>query len=211
MRIILCRHGETDYNAERRLQGKLETGLNANGLKQAKLVANLLKKEKFDAIFCSTQKRCRMTAKEIMKFHKNKVNFRDGIREVDLGIYSGMNHKEIEEKFPGKWSQRVDNKYDFHHKGGESYKSADETRVQPLLEELKEKYSSRAVLVITHQGIGILILGNLLGLPKEKVNDISIPNDTVYYIDYLPHKTEVKYVKSSTMETGFGCLMRSKS
>jgi len=211
MKLIICRHGQTDYNAQKRLQGHLETELNEIGLSQAMLVSEHLKDLEFDHAFASPQKRCKATANEIMKYHSdNKLVFRDELKEIDVGIYTGMTPKEIDKKFPGRWSERVDNKYDFKHKNGESYKEVDENRVQPLLKEFREKYSSRTILLITHQGTGRLILGSLLGYSPEEKMKINFPNDCIYFVDYLPHKTIVKHYRAETNEWGEGCLQRHK-
>ncbi len=206
MRIILCRHGETDFNVQKRLQGILDTEINGRGRKQARLVAQRLKGKEIEYAFSSPLKRCRETAKEIMKFHKAKLVFRPDLREIDLGIYAGMDRDEIDHKYPEIWARRVDNKYSFHHEGGESYRDMDEKRVRPLLKEFSEKYSSRKILIVTHMGFGRLLIGNLLGLgPNEKMN-VEFPNDCIYFINYLPHKTEVKYFLAESGKAGEGCL-----
>ena len=211
MRIVICRHGETDLNREKRLQGRMETQINENGRGQAALVGKKLKEEKFDAVFCSPLKRCRETAQIIMKFlPKNKVVFREELAEVNLGKYSGMDVRDINEKFPGDWAERVDNKYEFVHELGESYKNADEHRVKPLLKEFSEKYSSRNILVITHGGICRLMLGDLLGLaPVEKMS-IELPNDCIYFVEYRPHKTAVQFYLAESGIHGEGHLTKEK-
>ena len=207
MKLILCRHGETDFNTQKRLQGKLETELNERGVKQARLVAERLESDEFDCAFSSPQDRCRQTASEIMRFHqKTKMVFRNELREIDLGKYTGMNPEEIEEKFPGEWGKRVDSKYEFLHEGGESYKGVDEKRVKPLLKEFREKYSSRTILVVTHQGIGRLIIGNLLGLAPGQKMKIDFPNECIYFIEYRPHKTEIMYCLAEEGIEGKGWL-----
>ena len=209
MRMIICRHGETDFNGQKRLQGILETAINSHGQEQARLVAQKLKGEEFDYVFSSPLLRCRQTVEEIMKFHSGqKIIYRDELKEIDLGKYSGMDKHEIEEKFPGDWAERVDNKYEFVHEGGESYKQVDELRVRPLLNEFREKYSSRKILVVTHGGTCRLLLGNMLGLAtKEKMN-IELPNDCIYFVDYLPHKTKVHFYLAQTGINGEGHLTK---
>jgi broad specificity phosphatase PhoE len=207
MELVLCRHGETDYNAQKRLQGWLETPINENGKKQAHAVSEAIKNEDFYAAFCSPQKRCRMTAEIILKNHPGlRVEYRDELKEVNVGIYSGMNHSEIEKKFPGKWAERVDSKYDFFHENGESYKSVDESRVKSFLNELQEKYSSRKILIITHQGLGDLIIGSMLGFSGQEKLGISIPNDCIYFVEYRPHKTVVSHFLAQSKKRGSGWL-----
>lgn len=207
MKLILCRHGETDFNVQRRLQGWMDTPINAHGRQQAKLVAERLKHEHFDHAFCSTLLRARQTFGEVMKYHREiPFEFRPELREIDLGIYDGMDRHEIEEKFPGVWAKRVDSKYDFHHEGGESYKSVDEKRVKPMLQELKEKYSSRAILLLCHQGIAKLIIGNLLGLTPAQEMHVAMPHDCIYFMEYRPHKTAIRHELLESNAKGEGYL-----
>lgn len=206
MKLIVCRHGETDFNVQKRLQGKMETKLNWHGRKQAKLIAARLKSEDFEHAFSSTRARCRQTANEIMKFHKCNLELREELSEVDLGIYTGMNREEIEEKFPGHWAERVDNKYNFKHKGGESYKEVDEKRVAKFLQELREKYSARTVLIVTHAGTGRLVIGSMLGLTPDEKMHFEFPNECVYFVEYRPHKTVVGYELVESNKKGQGFL-----
>ncbi len=209
MKLFLCRHGETDFNVQKRLQGVMETPINGHGKLQARLVAEKLAREGFDYAFCSPLVRCRQTAEEIMRHQKGmQLVYREELKEVDLGKYAGMDRHEIEEKFPGDWAKRVDNKYRFVHEGGESYEEADLKRVKPLLAEFREKYSSRKILVITHAGIARLIVGNLLGLHAAEKMRVEFPNDCIYTIDYLPHKTTIRHFLAETGKTGEGYLTK---
>jgi len=206
MRIVLCRHGETDFNAEKRYQGRTDTMLNKKGLKQAEQLAEKLGDNDFYKAFSSPLKRCTQTAEKIMELHpKTKLIIKQELIEHDYGVFEGKTPDEIPELF----EEKEKNRYEFRHKNGETFREADEKRVKPFLEELKEKYYSRNILVVTHQRIGSLIIGSLLGLPgKEKV-EIEIPNDCIYFIDYLPHKTIVKYFLIDSKKQGEGYLKRN--
>lgn len=208
MRLILCRHGETDFNKAKKFQGWLETELNEKGLKQAKAVADLLKDEKIDYIISSPQIRARQTVKEIAKHHSSPLLFRDELKEIDTGNLSGLSPNEILKKFPGEWEKRVEDKYNYKHFGGESYNELDTNKVQPLLEEFREKYWSRNLIVVTHQGTGRLIIGNLLGLDDKGKMSIDIPNDCIYFIEYGPHKTKIGYKRALSGDMGEGFLKK---
>ncbi|PIN85504.1 MAG: hypothetical protein COV47_01865 [Candidatus Diapherotrites archaeon CG11_big_fil_rev_8_21_14_0_20_37_9] len=207
MKLILCRHGQTDYNKEHRLQGSLETDISSEGRKQAREVGDFLKSKEFDFAFCSPQKRCMQTASEIMAFHKDKeLVQRNELREIDVGKYEGMNPAEIEKKFPGDWKKRMQDKYSFVHAAGESYAKMDSERIKPLLQEFKEKYYSRTLLLVTHMGTGRLIIGNMLGLKGKEMMEIHFPNDCIYFIEYRPHKTVLEYVLVETGKKGKGFI-----
>ncbi len=207
MHLTICRHGETDFNVQKRLQGWMDTPINSHGMEQARLLAKRLRWEKFDYAFCSTLRRTRETFAEAMKYHKDvPVQFREELREINLGIYEGLNAREIDAKYPGHWSRRVDSKYDFRHEGGESYKSVDEGRVASLMNEFREKYSSRNILVMLHQGTAKLLIGSMLGLVPEEKMGISMPNDCIYFVEYRPHKTEVSCELLESGKKGGGIL-----
>ena len=88
MRLIIVRHGQTDYNVKRIAQGQLNNPLNETGMEQARKVAKRLKDEKIDVVYCSDLKRTRMTAEEIMKHHPDvPVHYVKEIREMDMGIF----------------------------------------------------------------------------------------------------------------------------
>ncbi len=210
MKIILCRHGRTDFNNEKRYQGKIETHINEEGKKQAEAIADYLKDFEFDYVFSSPRKRCLETAEIILKNHEVDLKIKEELGEVNYGFFEGKSVEEINEKLNEHWEERINKKYDFVPEGGESYKEIDEKRVKPLLDEFKEKYYSRTILIVTHQGTGRLFLGNTFGaLPNEKM-EIDLPNEVIYFIEFRPHKTEISYYNTKTKEMKKGLLKRKK-
>ena len=95
MKLILVRHGETDWNKQRRVQGLSNLGLNETGRKQADALAQVLRKEKVDAIYASPLRRARETAQAISRFHKVEVVTIDGLKELDVGEVDGMTYEEM--------------------------------------------------------------------------------------------------------------------
>lgn len=94
MRIILVRHGETDANLERRVQGHLDTPLNARGEEQATELAKLLTKgERIDAIFTSPLQRASKTAEILSDGRIPIIPFKE-LMERDMGPIEGMLHKD---------------------------------------------------------------------------------------------------------------------
>ena len=207
MQVILCRHGRTDFNDQERFQGsKHDTSLNEKGLEHARLMAEALKEENFEYAFTSPLKRCRMTAEKIMEYHSCPLVVREELRELDYGDFSGLTPAEIKKKYPGEWEKRLHDKYNYKIINGESNKEIDEKHIAPLIEEFGEKYYSRKILVVTHGAAGRLFLGNLLGLePDEKVK-IDIPNDCIYYVNFRPNKTEIRYKRLESGEEKNGWL-----
>jgi len=138
------RHGETENNFKKLYQGK-EDKLTKLGKEQAKKLALRLKDKKFDIIFCSSLKRTRETAKEILEFHKKTpVIYSEDIRERDIGELEGT-----------PWSKEDDSPeiYATHKpKGGESRLEFLE-RVRKFLDYLNKNYKGKEVLLISHGGV----------------------------------------------------------
>ncbi|KAH7825908.1 putative fructose-2,6-bisphosphatase [Monocercomonoides exilis] len=94
MFIYVFRHGETNANIEKRVQGQSEEPLNDNGIQQANLLGRIIKDVKFDYAFCSDLLRTRQTITEILKenSHPIPVHFTPLLREVDTGTMVGMKY-----------------------------------------------------------------------------------------------------------------------
>lgn len=97
MRIILIRHGETDWNREGRWQGREDIPLNAEGKRQAEILAYSLKDLDLTAIYTSPLMRARETAETVVSFHSCPVIPMEGLIERDFGKLSGLLPKEREE------------------------------------------------------------------------------------------------------------------
>ena len=102
MKIYFARHGETDWNAAKRIQGTTDTELNDNGYEQASRLAEDLsaKQANLYKIYSSKQKRAYETAKVVGDHLGIPVVKMSGLEEMDLGVWEGHTWKEVEEQFP---------------------------------------------------------------------------------------------------------------
>lgn len=98
--ILLIRHGETAWNAIRKLQGHLDIPLNAEGTRQAKALASALQTEKLDAIISSDLQRALQTAGEIARLQGICTRIDAGLRERCFGGFEGMLYSELPLRFP---------------------------------------------------------------------------------------------------------------
>ncbi len=106
MRLILVRHGTTDWNQQRRVQGLSNLGLNETGKRQAEALAQALKNERVDAIYTSPLRRAQETAHAISRFHQVEVVTLDGLKELDVGEVDGMTYDDMKiyhSEFFTKW------------------------------------------------------------------------------------------------------------
>ena len=98
--ILLVRHGETDWNLERRWQGHIDRPLNDVGRAQARALADRLDSEPFAAVYSSDLARARETAEIVAAAHGLPVHLDPRLREADVGEWSGLTADEIERRYP---------------------------------------------------------------------------------------------------------------
>ena len=96
VKVILVRHGETDWNQWRRIQGgNSDTPLNETGKAQAEAVALRLKREMIQAVYSSPLQRALDTARAIASYHPLKVEVLPALKEVDAGLLEGLTFEEL--------------------------------------------------------------------------------------------------------------------
>ena len=102
--ILLIRHGETAWNAIRKLQGHLDIPLNAVGTRQAKMLAAALQNEKLDAVISSDLQRALQTAGEIARLQGLSTRVDAGLRERCFGGFEGMLYSDLPLRFPHEYA-----------------------------------------------------------------------------------------------------------
>ena len=141
--ILFVRHGETDWNVERRVQGHSDLPLNATGEAQARKLAEQLRGERIDAVYASDLARARDTAAAVAETHGLEVELIPGLREKNFGTWEGLLDTEIRERFPqangGPWGD------------GETSEELAE-RVLGSLHEIAGRHPDGRVLVVSHGG-----------------------------------------------------------
>lgn len=155
-KIIIVRHGETQYNAERRLQGWADVPLNKNGLAQAAKVATRLKDEFITTIYSSDHKRAHKTAQKIGLKHSLKPIKTQALREDRMGVFEGWQWEvELDEYKQKLWNERIAAREtgDIHWKpeGGESLKEHTD-RVKKFLHQIEFKHKNDTIAIVTHGG-----------------------------------------------------------
>ncbi len=141
--ILFVRHGETDWNVERRVQGHSDRPLNDTGTAQALALAEELQHEQLDAIYASDLARALETARAVADRHGMKVEVLPALREKNFGTWEGLLDTEIRERFPeadgGPWGD------------AETTPEVSE-RVLTALHEIAARHPGGRVLVVSHGG-----------------------------------------------------------
>jgi probable phosphoglycerate mutase len=187
-RLLLVRHGETDWNRAGKFQGQIDVPLNDNGREQSRKAAEFLKNIKLDFAISSSMLRPKETAEIILQYHPDlKLELRDELREISHGLWEGKFESEIESSYPGLL---------------EEWKTSPETVQMPEGENLQEVWQ-RAIaswqnivqsvsgtgIVVAHDAINKAILCHLFGLEPEHFWKFKQGNGAVSVIDY-PHGPE---------------------
>ena len=147
--IFLARHGESDWNVEKRFQGHSDRPLTERGRVQAHALADLVGSEKIDAVYTSPLSRARETAEIVAARAGLKAVALPELREVDTGSWSGLSRADVEARFPegfARWRSGGSGWED-----GESYEEMAE-RVIGALRKIAEDHPDGRVLVISHGG-----------------------------------------------------------
>jgi broad specificity phosphatase PhoE len=147
--ILLARHGETDWNREGRFQGHADPPLNRTGRAQAVDLSRALAAEKLAAVYSSPLRRALETAEIVAASHGLEPVTVDGLREVDVGSWSGLTRAEIEQRFPAQFARWL--AYGQGWDDGETYEEMGRRAVAALL-GLATAHEGQRVLAVTHGG-----------------------------------------------------------
>jgi probable phosphoglycerate mutase len=147
--ILLARHGETDWNSERRWQGHEDRPLNDVGRAQARELADTLADRAIDVVYSSDLVRAHETALIVAGRLGLPVEIDAGLREVDVGDWSGRVHAEIEGLDPEGYRRWQEGGKGWS--GGESYEEMGERVVGAVL-RLAARHPGQTLLLVTHGG-----------------------------------------------------------
>jgi probable phosphoglycerate mutase len=175
-RLVLLRHGQTEYNASNRMQGQLDTDLSDLGRDQAAAAAEVLAKRQPLVIVSSDLRRAFDTATTLAERAGLPVAVDTRLRETHLGDWQGLTHFEVDDVAPGaRLEWRDDARWAPH--GGESRVDVAE-RSMPVVEELVAELSEwgsdeagdasdRPVVLVAHGGLIAALTAALLDLPVD--------------------------------------------
>jgi len=184
-RFCLVRHGETDWNAERRMQGHTDIGLNQRGEAQATQMAKAIKAIdlKFDALYTSDLQRAAKTAGAIEEQFNTKAIVNASLRERHLGVLQGLRTDEAPQREPELWKSHIsrDIHQDLH--GGESIAKFAQ-RIQTALEAIRQEHAGKTILLVSHGGALDMMYRLASNQPLEAEKAVSVPNASLNWISH---------------------------
>ena len=179
--ILLVRHGETEWNLQRRYQGRSDSALTTTGIAQAHAIGRLvdtLPEAKAARIIASPLGRAQRTA-EIIREHfavAPKLQFDDRLRDLSLGSWDGLTYTEIAARCPGVFDGQGRYDWYFRSPDGERY----DAFAARLSEWLREQEAACALVVVTHGVVTRLLRGLYARLPREAALILPVTQDKVF-------------------------------
>lgn len=196
-RLCVVRHGETEWNAERRIQGQIDIGLNATGQRQAQAAGRWLKTAGISALYASDLRRAWDTALAIGAALQLLPVATPELRERRYGVFEGLTYAEAATRFPEGYAAFEGRNADYAFENGESLKIM-YARVTGKLREIAALHPGQNVVVVVHGGVLDVINRFVRGNPLEMARDFLIPNAGINWIATL----DGRWTLESWGETG---------
>ena len=174
-RICIIRHGETDWNVEKRIQGHLDIPLNQTGRAQALATAQSAFHYAFQAIYSSDLSRTLDTANAVAKRLALEVQPLALLRERHYGIFQGLTALEGKEKFPEAYANYLARVAHFHFETGESLQSFSD-RSRDAMQWMLQRHQDQTIAAISHGGVLDVLYRHATGRTLESRRDFDIPN-----------------------------------
>ena len=166
-RIILVRHGETDWNKEQIFRGRIDVPLNSTGLKQAKATGEALMDLKIDAVYSSPLSRALDTAKAIAELHPStSVKEAEGFTDIDFGKWQGMPHERVKEEYKPLYNRWQEEPHNVIMPDGESLEDI-KVRAMKALDEILHTHIDDSIVIASHRVVNKVILCAVLGLTNR--------------------------------------------
>ena len=191
-RLILIRHGETDWNIEGRYQGQADPPLNRRGLSQAGQVAVPLKEVGIDLLYSSPLLRAYQTAQAIAQELGVPLYTEPRFMEIHQGDWQERLQSEIEVMYPEVFRRWQSEPWSATPPGGESLKQV-QSRVYAALDDILERRARQCVGIVTHRIPIILIRLRYQSVNPDTVRTLAMDLPNTYWeeiaVDWLHDKS----------------------
>jgi probable phosphoglycerate mutase len=181
--ILLIRHGETAWNAVRRLQGHIDIPLNQEGERQAQALGRALAAEQLDAVVSSDLQRAMQTAQAVAAHHAGIALQTDArLRERAYGAFEGMLYQDIQDEYPADfqlWQARdVDAVMPHGERFAESFRQFYD-RAIGALRYVAATHAGQTVAVVAHGGVLECAYREARGIQLDSPRDFQVKNASI--------------------------------
>ncbi|MCY6488923.1 histidine phosphatase family protein [Leptolyngbya sp. GGD] len=207
-RLLLVRHGETEWNRQGRFQGQIDVPLNDNGRGQASQAGEFLKSVSIDSAVSSSMARPKETAELILKHHPDiDLKLRDDLREISHGLWEGKFESEIEADYPGLLEQWQSRPETVQMPEGENLQQVWDRAIAGWNEIVKNAQPGETILVVAHDAINKAILCYISGLTTASFWNFKQGNGAVSVIDYPKGNDATPLLMAMNITTHLGGVL----
>lgn len=185
-RICFIRHGETDWNAGKRIQGQTDIPLNETGVRQALAMAFSAAHHEFAAIYSSDLVRAHETAKMLAQRRGLEVRLLPQLRERHYGIFQGITAAEGLQRYPEAHARYLARDPDYDFETGENM-HVFAARVESAVHEMTRHHAQQTVAAVSHAGVLDIVYRKATGRPLHTPRDFTIPNCALNWFRFDEH------------------------
>ena len=171
MELHLIRHGQTNWNEERRVQGQSESRLTELGIQQAIELGKRIRHLKFAKVFCSSSMRTRQTAELVFAHFKQDIEYMDSLREIHLGPWEGQLYEDVAIRDPESYQHFWQEPHLFDVDGAESFYDLQD-RAVTTIRLIASDYDQQQVAIVSH---GALIKSFLCHVEDRPMQELWAP------------------------------------
>ncbi|MGA1409984.1 MAG: histidine phosphatase family protein [Prochlorotrichaceae cyanobacterium] len=205
VRLLLVRHGETQWNREQRFQGQIDVPLNDNGLAQADKVAQFLQDVPLDFAITSPLLRPKQTAEAIVAHHPGvELTDEPGLKEIGHGLWEGKLESEIVAEYGDLLADWKAHPETVQMPEGENLQQVWDRSVAAWEKIVETAPAGSTGLVVAHDAVNKVILCSVLGLAPKDIWAIKQGNGGVTIVDYSGKPNSKPVLQAMNITTHFG-------
>lgn len=165
-KIILVRHGETQWNKDDIFRGHIDVPLNEKGINQAQATGKALKNMKIDVVYSSPLSRTMVTAENIAKYHNLKVEICEGLKDLNFGVWQGKSKLEVSESYKDLYELWKNSPHLVQFPEGENLNLVRERSLKTLF-DLINIHLNQTIVIVSHRVVCKVLLCTILGLDNS--------------------------------------------
>jgi broad specificity phosphatase PhoE len=181
-RVVLLRHGETEWNRVERFRGRIDIELNQLGQQQALAAAQRLSGWQIEAIYSSPLQRALQTAQPVAHACGLELDILDGITDVDYGSWAGLSAEEARAQDPELYGTWLQTPLLTRFPQGESLQQV-QTRAWAVLNERSSAHQGETIVLVSHVVVNRVLVCSALGLVDDAFWRISQDNAAISVLE----------------------------
>ncbi len=195
-KILLVRHGQTEWNTTGRFQGQSDIELTKTGVEQAEKAAAYLADEAICAVYASDLKRATETARRIGARHALFVSPLPALREIFFGDWEGLTYEEIKKDWPDEIDRMFSAPSTLAIPHGETFRDV-AARAVPAVDALAKKHEGKTILLVSHGATIRTIIGHYLHMPLDFIWSLCQDNTAINRLSFDGGRVVVELLNST--------------